>query len=512
MKFKKIKFSPIMTFIMLTLITIILSGILGFFNVQVEYKTINAITGQFEINVAEIMSLFSLGGLKYIATNAVNGFVFFAPLSMIIIVLMGVGILEKTGFMKTFFSIITQSFSKNTLTYVLILISLLFSTVGDIGYVIMLPVGALLFKYGKRNPLGGIISTFAALSFGSGINLFLSLNDTNLLDLTVNAAKILDPKYSISNFFMLFVMIVVLLVVSIVFTRITEKIIMPRLGRENIEEEIDEKLKPSNRELKGIILSLASGFIYILLVAYLIIPGLPFSGGLLDDNGIRYIDKLFGPNSLFSQGFIFIVTMLFFIIGFIYGMVTKSLKSNKEVTDSLSYSLDNIGNILVMIFFASLFIGVFKKTNIGLVIIASLTNLLSDLQLSGILLIIILFIISAISNLFYTSPTLKWALISAVGVPMFMNASLSPEYAQLVYTAGYSVTNGLTPLLAYFVIYIAFMQKYKTDGNITLFGSLKHMVPYSLAILVISFIIVVGWYITGLPIGIGSMPVVNYVS
>ena len=55
----------------------------------------------------------------------------------------------------------------------LILICLLISIVGEIGYVIMLPFGALLFKYGRRNPLGGIIASFAGI-LGYKISLFLA--------------------------------------------------------------------------------------------------------------------------------------------------------------------------------------------------------------------------------------------------------------------------------------------------------------------------------------------------
>ena len=135
---KKFKLSPIMMFMLLTGITIILSGILSFFNLQTEYNTINSVTGEFDDAVIEVKSLFSLAGLKYIVTNAVSGFVNFAPLSMLIIVLIGIGILEKTGFTKTFFTLITRHAKKNTLTFLLIFISMAFSIVGDIGYVVML--------------------------------------------------------------------------------------------------------------------------------------------------------------------------------------------------------------------------------------------------------------------------------------------------------------------------------------------------------------------------------------
>lgn len=505
---RKFKLSPTMMFILLTGITIVVSGILSFFNLQTEYNTINTVTGEFDNEVVEVSSLFSLAGLKYIVTNAVSDFVNFAPLSMLIIVLIGIGILEKSGFTKTFFTIITRKAKKNTLTFLLIFVSMMFSIVGDIGYVVMLPIGALLFKYGKRNPMGGIIASFAAMSFGYGVNIFLSVTDSTLLSITLNGANMLDENYAISQFFSIGIMLVATIIMSIVMTYITEKVVMPKLPKYESEEE---EVKITNKELRGLIMGIGMGIIYILIVLYMIIPGLPLSGALLDDSGKYYIDKLFGPDSLFNDGFVFIITLFFCIVGFFYGIFAKTIKSNKDVSDSFGYSLDGIGNILVLIFFASLFIGVFKYTEIGSVLTAMLSNLIVNLELSGIPLILLLFFVAMISNLLMPSATLKWAILG-VSVPIFMNASLSPEYAQIIYSAGISVTNGLTPLLAYFVIFIAYMEKFGKEENVTLFGSIKLLVPYSLAVLVIWFILILGWYITGIPLGVGSMPGVEYVS
>lgn len=505
---KKIKLSPIMTFIILIVGTILISGFLHFINIQAEYSSVNSVTNDLTNNVVEVRNIFSFSGLKHIATTTVQNFVNYEPLSTLIIVLIGIGILEKSGFMQAFFSIITRSAKKYTLTFLLILISLLFSILGDIGYVIMLPLGALLFKYGRRNPLGGIIASFASLSFGYGINVLLSANDSSLLTLTLNAAKTIDPKYSISVFFALFLMIVALFVTAIIFTNVTEKKIMPKLARYEHEEE---EFKITNKELRGLIVGIGAGILYFLIIIYMIIPGLPLSGVLLDHSGGRYIDMLFGSNSLFSQGFIFIVTLWFVIIGLGYGFMTKTINNNKDVADSLGHSLDEVGSVLVLIFFASLFVNVYNESNIGVVITAFISNLISGLSFTGVWLIVISFILIMIANVFCPSSVLKWSIISGSMVPLFMNASISPEFSQIIYSAADCVTNGLTPLLIYFVIYLAFMEKYnKGDNMVTLFGSIRYMVPYACASFAIWFVILVGWYLIGIPMGIGSLPGVTY--
>ena len=506
---KRKKIGPIMAFIILTAVTILMSGILHLLKVQGEYVTVNKATNTLINNVVEVKNLFSLSGMKYIVTHAVRNFVEFAPLSTLIIVLIGIGILDKTGFLKSFFTVLTKNSKKNTITFILIFICLLFSLLGDIGFVVMLPIAALLFKYGRRNPFGGIVASFAALSFGSGINLFLSANDSSLLNLTLNAARITDPNYNIGTFFSLFIMIVLLIITSFVFTYITEKKIMPLLPRVESEEE---EVVITNRELRGLIIGLGAGILYTLIVIYMIIPGLPLSGTLLDHSASKYIDMLFGANSLFNQGFIFIVTVLFAIIGFGYGFMSKTVKNSKDVTDSLAYSLDGIGNVLVLMFFASLFMMVFEESHIGEVFCAFVTNLLGGIKFSGIGLILIAIVLIAIANLFCPDPLSKWTIISGTMVPLFMNASISPEFAQIVFNAGDAMTNGITPLLVFFVIYLAFLEKYNTSQTegISVGGSMKYLLQYATYFAIIMVLAVVGWYMIGIPTGIGSFPGVTY--
>lgn len=503
----KKKLSPIVSFIILIFATILISGFLHLLNIQSEYTSVNKVTGELVNNVVEVKSLFSTSGIKHIVTTAVSGFVNFEPLGALIIVLIGIGILEKTGFLKTFFTMLTRNSKKNTITFILVFLCLIFSLLGNIGFVIMLPLGALLFKYGRRNPLGGIIATFASLSFGAGINVFLSANDSSLLELTLNAAHTLDQNYAIGTFFSLFIMILALIIVSIVFTTVTEKKIMPRLPR---YESTEEELKITNKELRGLIIGLGAGILYTLLIVYMIIPGLPLSGALLDNGATKYIDMLFGANSLFNKGFIFIVTMLFVIVGYGYSLMTKTIKNSKDVTESLGYSLDGIGSILVLLFFASLFINVFEESQIGTVIVASISKIIGGLNFTGAPLILMTVILVGIGNLFLPGSLSKWQILSGSLVTLFMNASISPEFSQVTFVAAESLTNGLTPLFLYFAVYIAFMEKYNTNETTTISGCTKYMVPYATYISIIWILILIGWYLIGLPIGIGSYPGVIY--
>ena len=164
-----------------------------------------------------------------------------------------------------------------------------------------------------------------------------------------------------------------------------------------------------------------------------------------------------------------------------------------------------------MLFFASLFIGVFKESGIGEVSTALIGKVLGGLKFTGIPLILIVLILISITNLVCPDSLTKWTILSATIVPLLMNASISPEFSQVIFNAGDSITNGITPIFGYFVIYIALLEKYNTSNSVvSVSTSTRYMVPYSIYIAIIFGLVIVGWYMLGIPIGIGSYPGVIY--
>lgn len=507
MKFKeKMTLHPIMTLLIMIIITIVISGFLALLETQVAYSKINANYLEYISTSVSIKSLFSLSGLKYIFTNTVANFVAFTPLSSLIIILIGIGVMEKSGFLKTAITLLTKKASKNKVTFVLVLISVIASIIGDLSFIILIPLSALLFLYGKRNPSIGIIASFAGMTCGSGISILFTSIDSALMSSTLLSATMVDANYTIHKYFAILIMLVATILVSVIITKITENYIAKKLPKYEFSEiELEEEISIGRREMRGLIFGLGAGILYLLIFIYNIIPGLPLSGNLLDNSQVFYIDKLFSYNSFFSNGFVFIVTMFFVILGFFYGLGAKTIKNNKDFCDTLGHSLDGTGKTLVLIFFASTFISIFKQTEIGNIIVAALTNLIGSVEFSAVPLIILLFLVAAITTIFVPSSISKWAIISGVAVPVFMNAGLSPEFAQVVFRFGESMTMGLTPMLAYFVIYLAYLEKYnQNEKPISLFTTLKYQLPYSLTIGAILLILLIVWYIIGLPIGINA--------
>ena len=502
---EKIGLHPVMVLLLLCFITIIISGVLSFFNVQATYNRVSTITGDYVVTTEAVTSLFNLSGLKYIFTTTVANFANFVVLSHLIIILLGIGIMVKSGFLKTVITMLTKKAKKTSVTYVWILICIIASIIGDLAYIIFIPLGALLFLYGKRNPFLGIVTTFASLTCGSALSIFLTSIDSSLLDYTLINAYIFDSNYIISSFGYILIMIVSIVLLSLLLYSITENYMAKKMPKYDFpEEDIEDDLVITKKKMRGLIYSLSAGAIYLLIFIYNIIPGLPFSGKLLDYSQDLYIDKLFSYDSFFSNGFVFIVAVLFVLLGLFYGIGAKTIKNNKEFIDSLGYSLNGIGKVLVMIFAAATFINIFKESNIGNVLAASLANLVNNSNFSGFPISILLFLVTIIATLLLPSPISGWSVLSST-VPTLMQVGVSPEFAQLIFRFGNAVAIGLTPIFAYFIVYMAFLGNYnQSDKPITLKRAISYQLPYALMTAALFLAILMVWYVVGMPLGVGT--------
>ena len=290
----KIGLHPVMMLLVLSFATIVISGILRLFNVQATFNKISSVTGDFQVTTEAVNSLFSLSGLKYIFTSTVSNFANYAVLTNLIIILLGIGIMVKSGFLKTIITLMTKKAKKTSVTFVLVLISILASLIGDLSYIILVPLGALLFLYGKRNPMIGIITTFASLTCGSALSLFLTSYDSSLINITLNNVNIINSGYNISSWAFILANVILIIALSFVITNVTENYLVKKLPKyEFSEEEVEEELVLTRKQMRGLLFSLFAGLLYLLIFIYNIIPGLPFSGNLLDYSQSLYIDKLF---------------------------------------------------------------------------------------------------------------------------------------------------------------------------------------------------------------------------
>ena len=496
-----------MVFLILTLVIMIISSIGSILNLEASYYVVNEATGDLTTQVVTINNLFNRTGLQYLISNMINNFLSFAPLGNLIVGLLGIGVAYKSGFLNSLFKMIGEKVPRKFLTFMVVFLGIIFSMFYEVGYVILIPLAAILFMNLGRHPSAGICAAFSGITFGYGANAIVNRLDSVLLDYSNKATSILDSAYNVNLYGNVIFTIVSAFLLSYAGMIVTERFIIPKLGKYYFdEEEPSQDGEVSKRERKGVIISLLATFVASLLLIYCIIKGLPFSGLLLDLSQSRYVDMLFGEGSYFYQGSVMIFSFMLIFSSLIYGIRVKSIDDNRDLVDGMSYYLKDVASLLVLIFFAAQFCLIFKETNMGIFIVASLSELLNGMQLSGLSLVVITFVIVAISTFFVPMASTKWAMLSPIIVPMFMQASMTPEFAEAVFRAADSSMKGITPLFSYFVILIGYLHIYNKRKNdvITITDAMSLMIPYAIAFTILWLVIILAFYIIGIPIGIGT--------
>ena len=353
-----------------------------------------------------------------------------------------------------------------------------------------------------KNPVYGILVSFIGLTIGYASGVFINYDTYSLGILTEAAAKVeVDPNYIFSSFSTYYIFLSSAFILTIIGSVVVLKFLEPKLP--STETEIEEDLKVDKSAL------MYSNFTLILLVIiiiYMIIPGLPFSGMLLDRSEKEYIPMLLGENSPFRNSIIFIVSVLFMICGYIYGRMSGNIKNSTDYSVGLSKSFDNLGYVFVLMFFASQMIGLLNYTNLGEVVATILINWLSSVNFSGIILILTFFIIVILISILVPGTLEKYSIVSPMIVPLFMRANITPDFTQFIFQVADGIGKSITPIFMYFIVLIAFLEKYDTNEKTktTIFGTIRVLLPSILILTGVWILIILGFYIIGLPIGVGT--------
>ena len=526
LRLKKFYLHPVSAFIFFTFGIMLISGILSLCGAQASYSTINAATGKLETNLVEVENLFSFDGIKYIVGNATKNFVSFTTLSNLLIALIGLGVMQATGLLDTLIKRVFSKINNRKLTFIIILLGTLSSLINDVGYVILIPIAAIIFHKNNRNPLAGIVAAFCGIAFGYGATVFIGSMEVNLTPTTELAGQLIDANYHVSLMSNIIIIIASSIILSIVGTIIMEKIIIPRLGKysnkienefakapdieiiETEEEAEQRRLKEEIYERKGMKNALITAIIFTILFIYALIPNLPFSGMLLDMEETTYLGQVFGQNAYFQDGFTFIVSLFFILTGLAYGFGAKSIKNDRDLLMDSSKYIQEVTLLIPMVFFATEYIAVFRKTNISTFFTATAANIIKGLNFTGLPLLLVVILIIAFVNLFNTTTTGKWLILAPVVVPKLMQSNISPEFSQFILRATDSMTNGITPLLPYFIIFVGYLNIYNPNKKkpITVRDSVKMIMPYCLIISLTWLAIILLWYLTGLPLAPGINP------
>lgn len=491
---------PVILFVWMSVFLLVLSAVLSYFGVSVMDPRPEGTSGRSADGMIEVVNLLNGEGLARIVENLVTNFTGFVPLGTVLVALLGVGIAERSGMISAALRGLVLNAPKKMVTFTIVFAGIMSNTAAELGYVVLIPLAAVIFHSLGRHPLAGIAAAFAGVSGGYSANLLLGTVDPLLSGITQEAARIIDPAYTVGAEANWYFMVISTFLISGLGYFVTEKIVEPSLGEYNPNDADDPSVldtkaeRVSAIEKKGLVWAGISMLIFCLLLAWTVVPA---------DGILRNAETGLLSGSPFLKGIVVFIFVFFAIPGYIYGKITGSLKNNQDVVDAMSHAMSSLSIYIVLVFFAAQFTAFFNWSNLGSVMAVSGATFLNDIGLTGPFLLVGFILICAVVNLMLGSASAQWAVTAPIFVPMLMLTGYAPEMIQAAYRIGDSTTNIITPMMSYFGLIMAVAIKYKKNTGV---GTLMAMMlPYSIAFLVGWVILFCVWvFVFGLPVGPGA--------
>ena len=451
--------------------------------------------GTFETTLVVLNNFISTSGIKHIVNNSLVNFQTLEPLVLVLLSLIAVSILEASGLLKQIFTPL-KKIKPIYVTGIVMFVGIISTIIGDYSYALLLPLAGILYKYiGKSSSLG-VLSMFIAITIGYGTGIIYNYQMYELGDITELATQSIITGYNyelLSNIF--------LLIISTLILTIVGAIALEKFSKKFTRNEETDNLNISKKAAKA---TLITFIILALLFVYCLIPGLPKSGLLLDKTQPTYIGKLFGGESPLNQGFMFLIIGILMVCGFVYGTVSRNIKNTEDYSKALTKTFEGTGYIFVLLFFMSILYEIIDWTNFSTVISTNIIDFIGRTNISGVLLVILVFLSIVIISIFLPGSVAKWQLIAPIYVPLLMRANISPSFTQTIFMAADSVGKLFSPIYLWLIVTIGFMYKYEKNTNVSIMGTMKKLMPTILILSLVWVIIIIGWYLVGLPIGINT--------
>lgn len=469
---------------------------LSWLAVQANWSAVHPATGE----TLHPVSLLSAENLRRMFTEAVGNFVNFPPLGTVLVTIIGIGVAERSGMIGTLLKLMVQVTPRSLISGMVVLAGVMSSMAADAGYVVLVPLGAVVFAGMGRHPLAGLCAAFAGTGGGFSANLFLTSLDPLLSGFTQSAAQLYDPERIVAADANYYFMIASTVVVTGVGWWVTEKIVEPRLGtwkpEDAPEETVSEQAAETElmtitpEERKGLVAAGITAVLVAIGVALLVIP----QNGLLRD-----AEGTIGP---FIRSLVILIMLFFLFPGVAYGWVAGTCKTSRQFSTMTGDAMGTMGGYIVLAFAAAQFVAYFSWSNLGLLVAIEGADTLKALGVGHLPLILSFMLLACFINLVIGSASAKWGIMAPVFVPMFMALGLSPEMTQATYRVGDSVTNMITPLNPYFPIILSFALRY--DRKMGIGTLVSGTLPYAIGFGIAWAILLTIWFLFNLPLGRGA--------
>ncbi|WP_129990541.1 p-aminobenzoyl-glutamate transporter [Rahnella sp. CFA14(1/10)] len=478
--------NPFLLFVYLIAVLMVASAVISWLNIT----AVNPTNG----DVIHVKNLLSVTGIQWILPNVIKNFSGFTPLGSILALVIGAGLAERVGLLQSLMYKMASKVNARYASYMVIFIAFFSHISSDAALVVMPPLGALIFLAVGRHPVAGLLAAIAGVGCGFTANLLIVTTDVLLSGLSTEAAKAINPAVQVSVIDNWYFMAASVIVLTIVGAILTDKFVEPRLPVYHGERN-EEMKKLTPEQNRGLMASGIAALVFIALVALLVVPEAaplrnPKTGGIIP--------------SPFIQGIVPLIILFFFVISVPYGMVTKQIRSASDVPNLLVDPMKSMAGFIVMVFPLSQFVAFFNWSNMGKFMAIGLTDVLENLGMTGIPAFLGLIFLSALLCMFIASGSAIWSILAPIFVPMFMLLGFHPAFAQIVFRVADSSVIPLAPMSPFVPLFLGFLQRYNKEAKLGTYYSL--VLPYPVVFFVVWLLMLVGWYLLGLPIGPGVYP------
>ena len=480
---------PAALFLLLMAIVWILSWALS----GIAFEAIDPRTGEALV----INNQLSATAFTQFMTSIVTNFSHFHPVGVVLVAMLGIGVAEYCGFINAGLRALMSVTAPWLLTPMVILVGIASHSAVDAGYVLVIPLGGIIFYAAGRHPLAGIAAAFAGVSGGFSANFLPSALDPMLQGISQVGAQILDPKVILNPLNNYYFTTASSVVVTAVGWFLTDKVIEPKLQKNPVDGDVEDlpTMEPleanEKKSLKYACFAVLVGIII------LVVSTMSPESAWRDSNG-----ALTTGTAPLMGSIVPLIFLLFLIPGLVYGVAIGKVKTSKDFIEGMSKAMSSMGYYLVIMFFISQFIYAFGQSNLGVLLAVEGAQFLKSLALPAGVTITGIILLTGLINLFVGSASAKWALLAPIFIPMLMQLGISPDLAQAAYRIGDSSTNIITPLMPYFPLVVVFCQRYVKSAGIGTLTAI--MLPFSISFLVIWTLFLMVYWGLGIPLGLGS--------
>lgn len=491
---------PVTLFALLALGIVLLSGLMGWMGVAVVDPRPAGANGVAEDGMIRAVSLLDADGVRRIFTGLVDNFTSFAPLGVVLVAMLGVGVAEKSGLLSAAVRSMVMGAPPKLVTVAIVFAGIISNTASEVGYVVLIPLGGAIYYALGRHPLAGMAAAFAGVSGGYSANLLIGTIDPLLAGITQEAARLIDADYTVlatANWYFMFAST---FLIAGIGSLVSIYIVEPKLGPYDASKAdptiLDEgMMQPiTDTERNGLRWAGIALLGVLGLMALTLVP---------DWGVLRNAETGDRMDSPFFDGFVVWILIFFIAIGYAYGRAAGTMKTDRDVIDAMAAALSSLGLYIVLVFFAAQFVAFFGWTNLGAITAVTGANFLVETGMTGPTVFFAFILICAIINLSLGSASAQWAVTAPIFVPMLMLIGYAPEAIQAAYRIGDSTTNIITPMMSYFGLILAWATRYQKDLGV---GTLiAMMLPYTIFFITAWSVFFYLWtFVFGLPVGPGS--------